>query len=145
MTVTRIDPRERLLRKVYRAPSGCWEWLGSRWPNGYGGFYLDAEHRSRPAHRCAYLLLVGEIPEGFDVDHLCRNRACVNPLHLQAVPRRTNLLRGSTVIGIAARRSHCRRGHPLAYTRKGRPGQRRVRTCRECHRNRASARRAVAS
>ncbi|MGQ4513709.1 HNH endonuclease [Streptomyces sp. DW26H14] len=102
---------DRFWAKV--SPTGfCWEWKASIKPNGYGQFGV-ASGRVVYAHRYAYELLVGPISEGADIDHLCRNRACVNPDHLDPVDRRTNLLRSPiTLPGSAARRGACRRGHP---------------------------------
>jgi len=69
--------------------SGCWEWQGALTPDGYGHVaWLDI---SQLAHRCSYTLLVGPIPEGLQIDHMCRNRKCVNPDHLQAVTAELNL------------------------------------------------------
>jgi hypothetical protein len=94
--VTRPDPAERLLSKVEVADSGCWEWTAAKDPTGYGRFSVA---RSMDyAHRAAYKLLVGPIPAGLDLDHLCRNRGCVNPDHLEPVTRRENLLRSEETL-----------------------------------------------
>lgn len=94
---------ERFWAKVQ--PTGfCWEWIASLKPNGYGQF-SPRPGRVAYAHRYAYELLVGPIPTGADLDHLCRNRRCVNPDHLDPVDRRTNLLRSPiTLSGAALRR-----------------------------------------
>lgn len=71
-----------------RISDGCWEWTGTRGPTGYGSLsYRDDQGTPRTitAHRLAYLLLIGPIPEGFEVDHLCSNRGCVRPSHLEPV------------------------------------------------------------
>src|SRR2546426_12646273 len=69
----------------------CWEWTGKKFKNGYGCFRIRGRHFM--AHRRAYEMCVGPIPCGLDIDHLCRNRGCVNPSHLEPVTRRDNLLR----------------------------------------------------
>lgn len=89
-----MNPSERFQRRV--APLGeCWVWTGATDPSGYGRFWLTG--RMAYAHRVAYQWFRGSIPVGHDLDHLCRVRACVNPFHMEAVPRRVNLLRGATL------------------------------------------------
>lgn len=90
--------RRRFLAKVRKEPNGCWAWIGARTGQtrtdhrgGYGSFF-DGE-RMRPAHRVSYEIEVGPIPAGLQLDHLCRNRACVNPDHLDPVSPRMNTLR----------------------------------------------------
>src|SRR3990167_1418184 len=87
--------------------SGCWIWLASlnRW--GYARFQDSGQ-----AHRKAYEYWKGPIPEGLDLDHLCRVRCCVNPAHLEPVSRQTNLLRGIGFPAIYANTTHCPKGHP---------------------------------
>jgi hypothetical protein len=114
----------------------CWIWLGSKTPSGYGSFGLR-KGRLTPAHRFAYELLRGAIPEGLELDHLCRNPFCCNPDHLESVSHRVNVLRGESPAAQNARRTHCPHGHP--YTPENtyiRPNTG-DRQCRICLRERA--------
>jgi hypothetical protein len=125
------SPDDRFWAKVERrAADECWPWRGAG--NGHGYGHVLRERRTVPAHRVAYELVVGPIPTGLTLDHLCRNRLCVNPAHLEPVTHRVNTLRGC---GPAARRAtvtHCPYGH--AYTPENtyvsRRNQRECRTCR---------------
>ena len=124
----------RLMGKISRSVSGCWEWQGAITPDGYGR--QSYRGRARRAHRVAYELIVGEIPAGLVLDHLCRNRSCVNPAHLEPVTDRINLLRGIGPTADRASRTHCPQGHAydLENTYVDRRGSRH---CRACGRARA--------
>jgi hypothetical protein len=101
---------ERFWEKV--APAGtCWEWTASCDKNGHGQF-TPRHGKSVRAHRFAYEEMVGPIPEGLVLDHLCRNRPCVNPDHLDPVPQRVNAQRGRTGYN-TPKRSQCNQGHPF--------------------------------
>lgn len=120
---------------------GCWQWTGaiSR-RKGYGSF------RFFYAHRIAYALMRGAIPDGLHIDHVCRNTGCVNPDHLEAVTSRENTLRGKGLSALAARRTHCSAGHLMSgenvraytHTKNGRQ----YRVCLRCSREYAARRRA---
>jgi hypothetical protein len=94
------------------APGHCHLWTGTPTAKGYGRFWLNG--RNIRAHHYAYVQAHGPIPAGHEIDHLCRNRLCVNPAHLEAVTHRVNVLRSSNVAAIRAAQTHCCRGHHLA-------------------------------
>jgi hypothetical protein len=106
---------ERFMSKVERSPNDCWIWIGSIAPNGYGKFSVEKNkvRKCFNAHRWAYEYFVGPIRLGLTLDHLCRNRRCVNPGHLEPVTIRENLLRGESASAANARKTHCPKGHPL--------------------------------
>lgn len=98
--------------------TGCWEWSAGHNQYGYGQFYIsraeardNAVIRRMMAHRYAFQMIIGAIPTGLDLDHLCRNRGCCNPLHLEPVTRQENLLRGETIPAAHAAKTHCPKGH----------------------------------
>lgn len=99
---------DRFWEKV-RKTSKCWEWLGSKYPSGYGQFRYPP--KGQYAHRYAYELLVAKIDSKLQIDHLCRNRGCVNPNHLEPVTCRVNVLRGEALSAKNAVKTHCKRGH----------------------------------
>lgn len=122
---------ERFWPKVQvKGPDECWEWTAATAGDGYGTF--RSHNRMEGAHRVAYELIVGSIPQGLEIDHLCRNPICVNPQHLEPVTHKVNLLRGVGVMAQNSRKTHCVRGHPYdtINTRIGTKG----RSCRACHR-----------
>lgn len=103
--------RERFCAKIQKTET-CWEWRGSRTPQGYGRFRLHGS--STTAQRVSYAVFVGDLAAGLTVDHLCGNRGCVNPEHLEAVPHRVNILRSNGLAALHVRKTHCDYGHPLA-------------------------------
>lgn len=114
----------------------CWLWTGPVGRNGYG--HLTHKGRSHRAHRFAYELVNGPVPDGLVLDHLCRVRHCVNPAHLEAVTQRVNLMRSATTRAARGLLSTCARGHEFdaANTYIRRNG---TRLCRECARLRRLA------
>lgn len=107
----REDPNGVFWSKVdKRSPNDCWNWMCSTLPNGYGQA-IHAAFATTLAHRIAYELVVGQIPDGMQLDHLCRNHRCVNPAHLEPVSARENVLRGVGVCSINAKKTHCPKGH----------------------------------
>lgn len=128
---------ERFDRSTTHTDNGCIVWTAYVAPDGYARFW--ARGRKWVAHRFAWIEAHGEIPEGHDVDHLCRNRRCVNLDHLEVVTHRENIVRGHgprLISERAARVTHCRRGHPYDQenTRWRTKDGCRYRQCRACTR-----------
>lgn len=130
--------------KVNKTPL-CWEWTGGRDARGYGRFKVGTRKANRAVrtHRVAWLLLRGPIPEGLVIDHLCRNKACLRPSHLEPVTQGENVRRGNLAFvaaRIGAERTHCKHGHAFdeanTYWLNGN------RNCRACHSAREATRRA---
>lgn len=127
----RLPWPENLLRRLMFMPTGCIEFTGFRTRDGYGRVAKGSRRPS--AHRAAYELLVGQIPEGMELDHLCRNPSCVNPGHLEPVTPRENTLRSDNPAALNARKTHCKQGHEFTDENTYRtPGGRRE--CRTCTR-----------
>lgn len=147
MTMNTVTPagKARFWAMVDKqSPTGCWLWTGPQDPRGYGRFWF--EQKPSRAHRRSYEWLVGPIPEGLVLDHLCRVRNCVRPDHLEPVTNRENILRGVSPTARNAVKTHCSQGHPYdssnTYVRPGGG-----RDCRACKRNimRAQRQQAVTS
>lgn len=131
---------DRLMEKVEipDAMDGCWIWTGAqsgregaRYGRIFAGRRTTAGHpRGEPAHRVSYELAVGPIPDGLEIDHVCRVTLCVNPDHLEPVTRLENQRRGNAPMQAQRKQTHCKRGHALddANTYVW-GGMRRCRTC----------------
>lgn len=116
----------------------CWVWNKSINPGGYGILWCKERQVMRLAHRVAYELFAGVIPDGLEIDHICRNRRCVNPDHMEPVTRRVNVLRGNSPIQLRERaraKTHCVHGHlytPETVCMERRNGGTYSRRCKEC-------------
>jgi hypothetical protein len=127
--------RDRALSNYVVDPeTGCWIW-NSLDRHGYGTVRFEGSLHL--AHRLMYERTIGPVPEGLDLDHLCRNRACANPDHLEPVTRKENVARG-LMVGL---RTHCKNGHPWIEENKIATGDGRHERCRICHREDSARRR----
>lgn len=133
------DQRIAAFWQKVRKTESCWLWTGAVINSGYG-FCRVADQTMGLAHRLVYELMVGKIPAGLTIDHLCGNRLCVNPAHLEPVSLRENILRGDSPSARQARQTHCKRGHLLAGDNLVRSSP--TRQCRTCWNARARLRRA---
>ena len=124
---------ERFWSKV-RADGQCLVWTASLKGDGYGQFWFGTTVTR--AHRWAYEYLMGPVPDGLEIDHLCRNRACVNVAHLEAVTHRENVLRGRSA---KSEKTHCPSGHPYSGANLYREPGTSKRRCRECLRAKRAA------
>lgn len=129
----KLDPIDRLVMNTQVSETGfysdtpCIEWTGRVDEKGYGRFYADGKHRK--AHRYLYEKLVEPVPDGLELDHLCRNRCCVNLDHLEAVTHEQNMSRGAHAMKQVCARGHPYEGDNIYYRPNGRG-----RACKECRR-----------
>lgn len=106
-----MTPLDRFFNKIkVNHKTDCWEWVAYR-HKGYARF--NTGERVLEAHRWVYEQLVGRIPKGLHIDHLCRVRHCVNPYHMEPVTNHENMLRGKSIVAKRAAQTHCSRGHEL--------------------------------
>lgn len=123
---------DRFWNKVDKS-SSCWSWKAYVNRGGYGVFTIN-RHKIL-AHRVAFELVRGHISEGLVIDHLCRNRACVNPSHMEPVTQKTNVLRGGGIAAQFAKRTSCVNGHRWSKDNLYKTtGKRTGRTCGACGR-----------
>ncbi len=119
---------------------GCWLWRGQIDRHGYG--QISVGNLTKQAHRVSFEAFRGPIPDGLDIDHKCRVRHCVNPKHMEPVPRRVNILRGQGICGNNARKTHCKHGHEFTPENTLRHGNgRKCLTCARAAVRRYQARR----
>lgn len=118
------------MAKISIDENGCWNWTGTK-HNGYGSvlFYRRgvSGSRNKNAYVAMYELKVGPVPSGLELDHLCRNKACCNPAHLEPVTHKENVLRGESLFAHQAKRTHCPKWH--LYTGKNNRGERICQIC----------------
>jgi len=103
-------------QRIVVSESGCWEWNGAHIPSGYGSVRYNG--KNRVVHKLMYELRIGKVPNGLQLDHLCRNRGCCNPAHLEPVSQRVNLIRGDGFSGKNARKDRCPNGHEYDLVNK---------------------------
>jgi hypothetical protein len=141
------DPIDRFWRRVDRSggPDACWPWTAAINGGGYGS--VGWEGKTLAAHRIAYRLVMGTVPDGMDLDHLCHtrdtscaggktcpHRRCANPAHLEPVPNLVNVMRGRSPHAEAARRTHCAQGHEFTPENTRVYASRKQRVCLTCKR-----------
>lgn len=116
----------------------CWNWSGHIGKNGYA--YATWNGIPTTAYRASWMHFRGEIPEGYEIDHLCKNPRCINPFHLEPVTPRENNMRSNSPAAIASRKTHCSNGHAFSLENTAtinRANGKKDRRCKLCHASRA--------
>ena len=101
---------QRFFSKIKVLDNGCWEWTSNK-ARGYGHFKLNK--KTVKTHRLAYEMFYDKIPNGMSLDHLCRNRGCCNPIHLEPVTIKENIMRGEGIAAKNSKKTDCKYGHPF--------------------------------
>lgn len=126
------------LQESKRGENECWNWTGHIGKNGYS--YSCYMGKSTTAYRASWMHLVGPIPDGYEIDHLCKNPRCVNPAHLEPVPPYVNNMRSRSPASLCAKKTHCLNGHEFTTENTAiiiRSGGKSDRRCKKCHAERA--------
>lgn len=129
---SRLPLAERIASRYEVCPTtGCWLWLGVLNDRGYG--QIGIRKQCRRAHRVVYELHRGPIPEGLQIDHLCKTRCCVNPDHLEAVTQYENNMRSESIVARNARKTKCIRGHEITGIKADGSGRRYCKACNKMY------------
>tara|TARA_R110000851_G_scaffold156925_1_gene299466 strand:+ start:43 stop:492 length:450 start_codon:yes stop_codon:yes gene_type:complete len=120
---------DRFWNKVNKTED-CWEWTSSKTKKGYGEFSYNSA--TKRAHRLSYEDINGKIPEGLEIHHICNNRICVNPKHLEAVTHLANI----QISVLRNKRTHCTKGHELTPDNLVHRTNRAHTECATCNRDR---------
>jgi hypothetical protein len=137
MSRTPVDPASRFVQKIEISDEGCWNWQAGLSHNGYGKFTVNGSDVR--AHRWSYSNFVGPIADGMTVDHLCNNRRCVNPDHLQTLTQTENVLaeHSESTARKNSLKTECPKGHP--YTDENTYRYKNGRTCKTCATSKVAA------
>lgn len=132
-----LDEARRMIpnnvaNKLQETDAGCWEWTGHRHERGYGRIVLDKKNVS--VHRLLYELFNGPIPDGWVIDHMCENKPCSNPAHLDACTHTDNIERHWTIHPERDSNTHCSRGHK--FDDVGWIIDKQDRACKKCYKMR---------